>query len=595
MSYVVTDECLTCNGTCSAACPADAIYYDGVKKAIDQSKCTQCGLCAQVCALSAVIDPDAPVAKPVPHQPIHKSCDILVIGAGGSGLIAAARAAYLSGKKVIVMEKARKIGGSGWYSARVRPLAAKWQLEHGGLNNTDDYVRAAINTTYGELNPKLIANAYYAQSEFFDWYFEWGEIEKYYDLFPSGMPSSGPGGMPGFDMKGPAIMQKRYNKGNLLMTQTYNYCRKLGVEFLMECRAEEFIMKDGAVAGVKASDPVGKVTVDCKTCLVAAGSLVGNKDIVARYIPAFADAYQGRSPHSDPSHTGDGVVMAEKAGIPIDHDNICVAFIGEMGVLSHPQLQMQYSRPELLKINLNGERWYDEHAYREGCTYGLLRQPKCEAWLILDSKIANMPPLPKRPVLRDASFGRMMMSAVPNADGSVKTPAALMQLGPEPPNMMSHAGGKSDPVTVILEEQAKLKGGNVVRADTLAELAVKMGVPADKFLATVRRYNALCTKGHDDDFFKYPEYLIPIEQGPFYGIHNFLAHDGVFGGFYIDENMAVLGKNGPIPGLFASGDNTSSRYILRGEQRIEIMNDYPWALSSGFIAGNSMAKFVADL
>lgn len=44
-------------------------------------------------------------------MPIKKQCDIVVLGGGGSGLVAAVRAAQLSGYRVIVVEKAPRTGG----------------------------------------------------------------------------------------------------------------------------------------------------------------------------------------------------------------------------------------------------------------------------------------------------------------------------------------------------------------------------------------------------------------------------------------------------------------------------------------------------
>ena len=41
----------------------------------------------------------------------EKSCDLVVLGGGGSGMVAAVRAAQLSGKKVIVLEKVSVTGG----------------------------------------------------------------------------------------------------------------------------------------------------------------------------------------------------------------------------------------------------------------------------------------------------------------------------------------------------------------------------------------------------------------------------------------------------------------------------------------------------
>jgi hypothetical protein len=64
-----------------------------------------------------------------------------------------------------------------------------------------------------------------------------------------------------------------------------------------------------------------------------------------------------------------------------------------------------------------------------------------------------------------------------------------MQLGPEPENVIEKSDSTSGQVTDILEAQAKLKDSDVVRSDTLEELVNNLGVPADKFKATVIKYN----------------------------------------------------------------------------------------------------------
>jgi hypothetical protein len=54
--------------------------------------------------------------------------------------------------------------------------------------------------------------------------------------------------------------------------------------------------------------------------------------------------------------------------------------------------------------------------------------------------------------------------------------------------------------------------------------------------------------------------------------------------------MQVIGKNGPIENLYAVGDNTGSRFINRGYERIEIINDNSWAAARGFLAGENIGK-----
>ena len=143
-----------------------------------------------------------------------------------------------------------------------------------------------------------------------------------------------------------------------------------------------------------------------------------------------------------------------------------------------------------------------------------------------------------------------------------------------------------------LRQAEQYQGGHVFVADTLEELAQKMGVPTEAFTATVARYNALCAKGHDDDFYKLPNYLKPIETAPFFAIRCHMATDGVFGGLDADENGNVLNHGVPMEGLFCAGDTIGNRYINQGGEKIECINDFSWACASGFIAGESMAEYV---
>jgi fumarate reductase flavoprotein subunit len=147
-----------------------------------------------------------------------------------------------------------------------------------------------------------------------------------------------------------------------------------------------------------------------------------------------------------------------------------------------------------------------------------------------------------------------------------------------------------------MQQLALKKGKHVVWANTLEGLAQQMEIPVEPFLATVQRYNELCAKGHDDDFLKPASHMLPIEKGPFFAIHNHLAHDGVFGGFAVDQDTHVIDENGQIiPGLYAAGDNTSSRYINSGGEKREIMSDLTWAFSSGYLAGSAMARDLPQL
>ena len=59
-----------------------------------------------------------------------------------------------------------------------------------------------------------------------------------------------------------------------------------------------------------------------------------------------------------------------------------------------------------------------------------------------------------------------------------------------------------------------------------------------------------------------------------------------------NENMQVMGGSVPIKGLYAAGDTTGSRYINRGGEKIEIINDMTWAIASGYLAGENIGKLL---
>ena len=579
--YQVTDKCLLCRYpyACIYNCPAEAIFNNGNHAEIDQDKCIHCGKCVGICNLCAIIDTDAPEEVVVPHDLVEQDCDILILGGGAAGLIAALRASEQCTGKILVLEKAKKPGGCGIYSSALRMFDTQWEKDHGNPEQMDDYIRSAFNTTRGLLNPQLIANGFRAIPRFFDWFCQWGDAEKGFK-YDDEHPLQG--------MRVTSILPD--NAGHDIMGKVIQQLRQKGVEILTETAATEFIMEKGRVAGVRASDPGGNLTIHCKTCLVAMGNIGNNQQILDRYVPEYGAAYKRPTMHLLPTCTGDFIPMAEKAGIPIDEASIVPAYLGPMNTMFNMQTMMQPARPDVLNVNMEGKRWKSESFRGEACNWLLLKQPQAVTWAILDTPLACNPPKSAPPVLFDNSFGRMISNGVPDQNGTPKSAANVMNLGPAG-GLPAQPGATSEGIIAGIEAAIAVKGKYVVKGDTIEELAANMGVPYENLKATIDRYNELCKKGHDDDFFKQSDLMIPIETGPFYAFHCHMGTDGVFGGFYIDENMRVIGTDGPIPGLYAAGDNTGGRYVNQGGEKKKIINDFSWAVGSGMLAGENMATY----
>lgn len=114
------------------------------------------------------------------------------------------------------------------------------------------------------------------------------------------------------------------------------------------------------------------------------------------------------------------------------------------------------------------------------------------------------------------------------------------------------------------------KEGVVTRADSLPELAEKVGLPADALAETVTRFNGFARSGVDEDFHRgesaYDKYysdpkvkpncsLAPIEKGPFYAVKIVPGDLGTKGGLVTDEQARVLREDGTvISGLYAAGN-----------------------------------------
>lgn len=618
MKLAIQDICCGCS-YCYRACPVGAPYFDGDRTQIDLDKCISCGKCVKACPLGAIYDTDNPPAPPVPHEPVTRTCDALIIGAGGSGMIAACRIAEQTGKKVIVLEKTKHSGcGALHVAGPVSVVDSKLGLEKGAEPVLPKHIEKVIRTTNGELDPKLVENTLNALPKFFDWLCTFAPVEEKFELRKGGQ-KGGPGGpgapggpegpgapggsgdeMPAPPMPGGGVGGGRgpeepawivdtkslnppspafHNAGQFIMENLFTYAEKLGVEILQETTAKDFILDgDGNVIGVTAMDPGGRVDVMSDCILVAAGNLLLS-DIIKKINPDFAAGFQPRYVHTSKVFTGDGAEMCERAGIPLDYDNMYISITGSL-VMPCDALSVEYAeatgkkpmmptdlrkhanRPESLIVNLNGERWVNEQLAC-GAIKKQLKQPKCLSYTVMDNRTMRMQPMRAKPIQDE--------------DG----------------NMVFNMGGMENSPwnEEHIQWLASMKGNHLVIADTLEDLAEKIGMPVDTFLATVERYNALCAAEKDEDFHKDPDYLLPLQEAPFYAVQTFLMSDGASGGMFIDENCRVKGKDGkPMKGLYASGDNTSGNILNKNGERIWIMNEYNWAICSGMVAGDAMIQ-----
>ena len=145
-----------------------APYYDGEQTRIDQSKCISCGKCVKKCPMGAISDEENPPKPMAPHEPTKLAADAVIIGAGSSGMIAACRIAEETGKKVIVLEKAKRTGcGAIHVAGPLQFFDTKWALDTGAKPVVEEKIAQTLEMNGEHLDHKLVDKTLRAMPRFF--------------------------------------------------------------------------------------------------------------------------------------------------------------------------------------------------------------------------------------------------------------------------------------------------------------------------------------------------------------------------------------------------------------------------------------------
>ena len=516
----------------------------------------------------------------------EKSCDLVVLGGGGSGMIAAVRAAQLTGKKVIVLEKAASTGGAAQYAGTIRTFGSKWQKKRNLPDTTADYARDMMDLVYWRLDEKLVLNGLLGTGQFFDWLCEiGGDIE---DLFVVGQYT----GAIKTDPYGPQIDSEKAKKriGRFVMDMMKEKCSTYKVEVLTKHPAVDVEVKNGRITAVIAKSEAGHVRVACRACVMSIGSWINNEEVLKKCYPKFVGLkqYMDPSEHMNPNYTGDGIPLAEKAGAFVDYDSFVLRLMGPIWDYARDHgtskafLAMAQS-PYIITVNLNGLRYSAEpvaHIGRFSDGHVQIGQPRGQSYDIFDENTLK------------AEFERPQCSKnAADMDTLACYPLTYMK-----PFEEVRLPEKMEEVRSSIKEGFDKNDPFMFRADTLEELAGKIDVNKKNFLETVRKYNESCEKGVDLDFFKRKDALVPINKPPYYAFLGKLMTDGAFGGVQVNPDMqAYKPDGGLVEGLYVTGDFASGRFINLGGVKHQVLNDISWAFSSGFLAGTNAGRYLEGL
>lgn len=511
----------------------------------------------------------------------HMSCDIVVIGGGGSGLVAGCRAADL-GKSVIVLEKdKRALGGGMNMASTMRTFGSRWQKARNLPDTTMLYLRNRMDETFWRIDRKLAVNVIRGTGQFFDWFCDIAPQEVI-DRFTVGRyvfdeESDGPLGpqcSAHGDEKEMANGGASHGKGGgrLIVETTAQVLQDKGGTILMDTVTDQILMEKGKVAGVRARQGVEELEISCKAVILACGSWIRNQEVVRKYYPELAAAqpYMGESPHMNRNYTGDGLFLAKDAGAKMDETNMTIRMMGPMTMCRSRVMGDMANSAYSIYVNQSGKRYICEGSqlrigvFDSGSVQ--VEQPEGKVYVIFDENALE--------------------HAVADGENQPQ-PQLAMPFG------ASHFPATMEEVHQDMDPALEKKDGVIFRADTVEELAQQMGLDPQALRETVDTYNRNCAEGMDWDCFKPSEWLQPMNKAPFYGVKASLGTDGAFGGVEIDEHMrAKAADGGVVDGLYVVGDLASGRFINMAGIKKQILNDMSFALSSGYLAAEDAAAYL---
>lgn len=430
-----------------------------------------------------------------------KTADVVVVGAGSSGMCATVQAAQL-GLKVILLEKNSTLGGNGFGTEGMFAVGSEMQK------------KAGIEITFRE----IIAT----EQEFFNYRvnaLSWRDmVEASADdlawLIENGVPFSGVVDDYYGLGKVKAFHWFKDGKGKYYIEAMEAKAKELGVEILTKMPATDLILTDGKVAGLYAKGEDGKVLqINCKAVILASGGYADNKDMMLDrgYDLTYA-AHQGF-----PGHDGDGLRMAISAGAedvskqraflrePYSYG---IDFFGTM-------TQAIHRGGPFLWVNQDAERYANEAcgAFTPGNNSNAVHTQQ-KSFLIFDTSILE-------------TLAKDVKNLAADVEDAVK----------------------------------KCPGKNIYKADTIEELASLAGLDAKTLAATVQRYNTFCQNGLDEDFDKPAEKLVALAKAPFYIFRQDLSFWTSIGGIHTNRKMeAINAKGQPVPGLYAVGTDGCELY-----------------------------------
>ena len=478
--------------------------------------------------------------------------DVVVVGAGASGVPAAGFAAELGAKVALLQKEATVVSQGNCGSAIIKSRSTEagiakwihhtnglcdWRADTAQLRAYADHSEEAMmwlwnragmttETEYGDgskvdsntESAKLLNDgdklcAYLCTSG--DFTGTWRDRENSYEY-----------GDDHCYFWAPWFGPKPLNVGNALRKVIDNVQAKCpNLETFFSTPAVKLVRDGKKVTGVigKTADGTYVQFNAAKAVILATGDYTNNAAMVAHWCPDIAEFDKKQF-----GKTGDGHVLAMSAGAKMEN-------LGHTKMMHDFDSALMWEEPFLF-LNMKGERFTNEYtgfvymgnvlkfqpSYKGSMLDEEHKETGSKGWYctIYDDDYMNWP----ADEFVDAKIPPVVMQKF--IPGAVENPQGVFK------NLI-----------------------DLHKCDTLEELAKELDLPYETMKASIDRYNELCEKGCDSDFGKPAKYLHKIEKAPFWGARKHIRVSAEVSGVVVNANAQALDQAGEvIPGLYCVGN-----------------------------------------
>lgn len=434
--------------------------------------------------------------------------ELLIVGSGISGLAAAVQGGQ-DGLDVTVIEKNGFVGGNGVGVEGIMGVGTDMQKEADIYFEPYDVVENEMSQAQYAADGSLWINLINNSNDNIEWLLEQGvEFDRVDDYH-------GTCTLPTFHWFKGQFASIGY------VPHMERKSKELGAEILLDHSATSIIEEDGIVKGVYAKNKDGYVKIEAGAVILATGGIAGDADLIEL---AGLDT-EGMVQTGMPGSTGDGFKMAKAVGGKDMLIENCALLMNYIQAFPHDMVKLYLdplngmmgvpSGGPFLWVNQEGDRFVNENIKEKNLMY-------------------------------------QSMSIITNPASYTVFNQAIFEKFTE----------EIEDAQEVLQESVETNEGNsLYKSDTIEGLAEAVNIPVDEFVETVEHYNELCEERHDSDFGKKAEYMVAIDEGPYYIARLDLNYVVGIGGIGTNKRFEVLSEdNEVIPGLYSTGMDSAPQY-----------------------------------